>query len=687
MMLFKLSLKNLKKSIKDYTIYFFTLILGVSIFYIFNALDSQTVMLNVSKNTHDLIDLMNQILSGVSIFVSLVLGFLIIYASRFLIKRRKKEFGIYMTLGMSKRKISLILLYETLSIGVISLGAGLVLGIICSQAMSILVINMFEADMSQFAFTFSNSAMIKTIIYFSIMYLLVMIFNTLSVSKCKLIDLIQAGKKNETVKIKNPIVCVLVFIIASCILAYAYYNVTVGVNNLVEFSDLLIQIALGSIGTLLIFWSFSGLILRLVSSSKRVYLKGLNAFTLRQLNSQINTTVISMSIICIMLFMTICILSSASSIKTSLSTNLKKLTPVDIEITKPINAKKTYYKPVTEEQDKNSKTSIRKSLEDLDFDINKNFKDIVEFSSYVDDNITWEKTLGKEKEKIKKDYPYLNLQGKEILIEISNYNKLAKLYNIKTYSLEDNQYMIIGDYKEMTTIRNRALKSKTPIEINGKTYLPKYTECQDGFIDISANHINTGIILVPDKALENSLEAVKYLFANYKTENDTKKEKQKIEDKIISLENHPNSNNTILNASTKITIYEASIGLTAMATFIGLYLGIIFLISSAAILALKELSESSDNKERYMILRKIGTDEKMLNKALYRQIAIFFFLPLSLALVHTIFGLQVCNTILETFGRMNLLTSILTTSIFLIIIYGGYFLITYFSSKNIIKEK
>ena len=178
MMLFRLSIKNLKKSFKDYAIYFFTLILGVAIFYIFNAIDSQTVMLNVSKNTHDLIDLMNQVLSGVSVFVSGVLGFLIIYASRFLIKRRKKEFGIYMTLGMSKRKISLILLYETLSIGIISLGVGLLLGVVFSQAMSVLVINMFEADMSQFAFTFSNGAMIKTIIYFSIMYFLVMIFNT-----------------------------------------------------------------------------------------------------------------------------------------------------------------------------------------------------------------------------------------------------------------------------------------------------------------------------------------------------------------------------------------------------------------------------------------------------------------------------------------------------------------------------
>lgn len=685
MMLFKLSLKNIRKSIKDYTIYFFTLILGVAIFYVFNALDSQTIMLNVSKATHDLIDLMNQVLSGVSVFVSFVLGFLIIYASRFLIKRRKKEFGIYMTLGMSKRKISMILLYETLTIGVMSLGVGLICGTVLSQAMSVLVINMFEADMSDFAFTFSTAAMIKTVIYFGIMYLLVMFFNTASVSKCKLIDLIQAGKKTETVKMKNPVLCVIVFIIAVCILGYAYYNVTIGVQHLTEFSDLLIQIVLGCLATLLIFWSFSGLVLRIVSSSKKIYLKGLNAFTLRQLNSQINTTVFSMSVICILLFMTICILSSATSIKTSMGKNLKEMTPVDVEITKPINASKTYYKKVTEEQEKNSHVPVRNSLESLGFNIGENFKDVLEFSSYIDEDITFGSTLGSERDKIKKEYPYLGLGTLEKLIEVDDYNRLATLYGIETYLLDSDEYMIIADYDESIELRNRGLKAGTTITIDGKVYKPKYAECKDGFIDLASNHINMGIILVPDGALKNSLEAVNYLIANYQA--DTKEGKQKIEDKLLTLDNHPNAAAVILNASSRISIYEASIGLAAMVTFIGLYLGVIFLISSAAILALKELSESSDNKERYMILRKIGADEKMLNRALYRQIAIFFFLPLALALIHTIFGLQVCSYILETFGNMNLLSSILMATIFLVVIYGGYFLITYFSSKRIIRDR
>ena len=221
MMLFKLSLQNIKKSFKDYAIYFFTLILGVAIFYIFNALESQTILLNVSNNTKDLIQMMMNMLSIVSVFVAFVLGFLIIYASRFLMKRRNREFGIYMTLGMGKGSISKILLFETILIGILSLIVGLGIGIFLSQAMSVFVANSFEADMTNFTFIFSSSAMIKTILYFGIMYLCVMIFNTISVSKCKLIDLLHANKKSETVKLKNPVICILVFMLSVAGLSYA----------------------------------------------------------------------------------------------------------------------------------------------------------------------------------------------------------------------------------------------------------------------------------------------------------------------------------------------------------------------------------------------------------------------------------------------------------------------------------
>ena len=252
-MLCKLSLKNIKKSIKDYAIYFFTLILGVAIFYVFNAIDSQTVMMDVTSSTREIIKLMTNMLSGVSVFVSFILGFLIIYASRFLIKRRNKEFGIYLTLGMSKRKIASVLFFETLFIGIISLFVGLCVGIVLSQLMSLLVANMFEANLTKFTFTFSSSACIKTLIYFGIMYFLVMIFNTVNVNRCKLIDLLHGSKKSEKVRLKNPLICTIIFIASSTVLGYAYYLVTGGIAELTEATQIFKPIIMGAISTFFLF--------------------------------------------------------------------------------------------------------------------------------------------------------------------------------------------------------------------------------------------------------------------------------------------------------------------------------------------------------------------------------------------------------------------------------------------------
>ena len=684
MMLFKLSLKNITKSIKDYAIYFFTLVLGVAIFYVFNAIDSQTVMLNVSSSKYEAIELMTTILGGVSVFVSFILGFLIIYASRFLIKRRNKEFGIYLTLGMPKRKISLILFFETLIIGVISLGVGLALGIVLSQLMSILVANMFEADLTKFQFTFSSSAALKALLYFSIMYLIVMIFNTIIVNKCKLIDLLHGNKKSEKVKLKNPIICTIVFIIAVIALSYAYYLVTDGFGTsplMNTINGILLPIAIGCISTFLIFWSLSGLILKIVMHLKKYYYKGLNSFTVRQISSKINTTVFSMTIICLMLFFTICIFSSALSIKNSLSGNLKDLAPVDIQFSKlqePLSKEEqeNFSKEIIEDYNTTAKDTLQR------LDVYKYLKEVVDINIYRLEEITLKDSFGDQIEQIGKDYPLLAYQDKETLIKLSDYNRLAKLYNKKELTLKDNEYVIIANYKMMAGIRNIALKNNTKLTINSKDYYPKYQECQDGFIELSGSATNTGVIILPDNALEGIHPYKNVLAANYQA--DTKEEKENVEDIVsTTMNNHFNK----LSYNTKIDIYAASIGLGAMVTFVGLYLGIIFLISSAAILALKELSESTDNKERFNMLRKIGTDEKMINKALFNQIAVFFLFPLLLAIIHSIFGIEFANYILKTMGTESLLSSIILTAVFLVVIYGGYFLVTYYCSKTIIKER
>lgn len=676
-MLFKLSLKNISKSIKDYAIYFFTLILSVAIFYVFNAIDDQSVMMKVSSTTAEIIKLMTNVLSGVSVFVSIILAFLIVYASRFLIKRRNKEFGVYLTLGMSKKKISLILFIETLIIGIVSLVVGLGIGFLLSQLMSILVANMFEADLTRFQFVFSTNACIKTLIYFSIMYFVVMIFNTINISKCKLIDLMYSNKKSEKIKLKNPLFCTIVFIISCIALGFAYYQVTGGIEKMADANSIFVPIGVGAISTFFVFWSLSGLLLKIFISMKNIYYKGLNSFTLRQFSSKINTMTFSMTIICLMLFITICVLSSALSMKNSLNKNVIEFSPRDIEISKPANVD-LEVNDFTDKQIENYKLSFEEIFTKNGFDFKK-FKNIVYFSLYADDYVTLKSTLGTYYKTAKKNYPFLRYDDYIVLMKNSDYNNLANNFNLEKINLNSDQYAVVGNYKEMIDIKNEALKRNTEIIVNQRIYLPKYKKAINGFYEMGSQKSEIGFIVLPDDALNENQKISNKMVADYNGNQDD------IEKDVTSFLN--NTSKYIITFNTKKDIRDASVGLGAIVTFLGLYLGIIFLISCAAILALKELSESSDNVEKFVVLRKIGVDEQELNKALFKQIGIFFMFPLILAIIHSIFGVMFCNNILKTMGVSFNLKSVIITSLFIIFIYGGYFFITYICSKNIIKEK
>lgn len=696
-MLFKLSFQNIKKSIRDYSIYFLTLVLGVAIFYMFNSLDSQQAMLQVSTSTREIIKLMIQVLGMVSVFVAVVLGLLIVYANSFLINRRKREFGIYMSLGMGRRQISKIILLETIFVGMISLVIGLIVGIFSSQFMSILVSKLFEADMSKFEFIFSKSACVKTCVYFAIMYLAVAFFNTITISRYKLINLLNSAKKNEKVKIKNPILSIIIFLGAAVLLGFAYWKVTVDSDTLNSANQIVKVILMGIMGTVFVFWSLSGFILQVVQLIKTIYLKDANMFVLRQINNKINTMVISMSVICLMLFMTITILSSALALRNTMQSDLLEMTPVDINLYKTANLPERttnrYGKEIiyTELERQDSKISVQETLKNNEFDMNL-LKDIQEITIYEDKQLTWEKFFGNKIEQLRAKFPLLRYDTAEEIVKISDYNKLAKLYGIQEYELAEDEYIVLCDFESQKQIRNEVLaQGNYQLEIAGKVYTSKYNACQSGFIVMSTGHTNTGIILVPDNCnLREDMKKRYFLAANYNADIEEKAEIEKI---FASKEEANFLNNLYqkgleLDGVTKIAIIESSVGLATMVTFIAIYLGIIFLIASSAILALKQLTESSDNKQRYTILRKIGCDETMINKALFRQIGIFFGVPLILAMIHSVFGIQFALSVLEGIASVkDLLPSIIATVVVMGAIYGAYFVATYLGSKNIIKEE
>ena len=722
-MLFKLSFRNITRSIKDYAIYFFTLVLGVTLFYVFNSVGSQAAVLELNNSRKLIVDLLAKILSGMSVLVVFILGALIIYASRFLIKRRNKEFAIYLTLGMSKRKISRLLFFETLMIGVISLGVGLLLGIGVSQLISVLIAKLFETNMDKFTFVFSEKAFFDTILYFGLIYLIVIFFNTIIVGRLKIIELLQGSKKSEKAFLKNPLLRAIVFVVSASVLGYAYWWVN---NDKVSLMDrvynLLWPVIAGVVSTFLIFWSLSGLIMEIVTRSKKFYFKGLNSFVFRQISSKVNTAVISMSLISLLLFLTISILSLCFSINESMKKEFAYNTPVDAmtELTDYLavygsNSSVGYLSHMSKDQEKAAlatsqdymKKSLYQNMIDRNPDLAKDIKDHVELNVYADSSFTYGQILpsgvmtGMVEASISK--------ATVPLVRVSDYNKLAKLYHRDEIHLKDDQYQFLADYKTMAEILDKTLAGNTQIKYRNFTLNPVAKKHQEGFITSSGFKSNIGILIVPDNVITDQPIGTQALLMNYNL-NSSRTAEQIDEDlrkafdlgdlsvevttseeeaqKAISSDRKADRPSGVaINFYTKLLVKAASVGMQAIATFVGFYLGIIFLISSAAILALKQLSESSDNIEKYAALRRLGASNKMLNRALFVQIAIFFIAPLLIGIIHSIFGIMFASSIIEIFGSDGLLASIPMTVSMIVLIYGGYFLLTYISSKRIISEK
>lgn len=664
-MIFKLSLKNITKSLKDYSIYFFTLVVAVSIFYIFNSLEAQKSILILSETKQDMIQSIIVIMNYLSVFVSIILGFLIIYSNNFIIKRRKKEIGLYLTLGMSKRKVSTMLVIETIVIGLFSLLVGLILGIFISQGLSILTAKLFEVNLSNYTFIFSEKALYKTIIYFGLIFVLVMIFNIITLTKYKLINLLTATKQNEKVKFRNKYTITISFILAIVLIAYAYHLLFQGTLFMMDKKTLTMIIS-GSLGTLLFFYSLSGFILTITKEIKKIYYKDLNMFNLKQINNQINTSVISTTIISLMLLLTIGILSCSVTMTNAFNNDIEENNQQDFTIYSHNRYIEGEY------------TNLNQII------TNKYFKqEVKEYTKYDIYNIknltTINMMTNQDKQQLKKKYGNLiELNTQVMVIKQSDYNNIMNIQNKPKINIKEDEYLETTNIDTLIEYLTPFYKKQNKININNNYLKPATKEIIKLAPENSSSNNNTGIIVINDKYLKNQKPVQTIIIGNYKDNNKEKREQNLL--KSLTTENQN------LLITTKIDMVTQSLGLKVMLIYVGLYLGIIFAISSVTVLAITELSTSSDNKERYKILKELGASNKMINKALFIQIAIIFILPLAVALFHAAVGLTEINSLIKMFADIKIGKSLLLTSIFIVLIYGGYFLATYKISKRIIKD-
>ena len=664
MKLFNLAFKNIKKSIKDYSIYFLTLVIAVAIFYIFNSIDSQTAMMSLNKSKMDMIESLVDILSYLSVFVSVVLGFLIVYANNFLIKRRKKEIGIYFTLGMSRAKVSLILVLETMIVGIVSLIIGLILGVVLSQLISIFTAKLFEADMTKFAFVFSSDALLYAIVNFGIIYLIVMVFNIMTLGRFKLIDLLYANRRNEKVKIKNSWVIFGIFIISIAMIGYAYKILYDGVM-MSGGSDFLVMIILGALGTFLFFLSVAGFLLKVVQLRKKTYYKGLNIFILKQVNNKVNTHVVSTTVISLMLLLTIGILSSSLSMANAMNDSYRENCPNDFTV-------------LSSQVDKLKDFRNSKTYQDT-------IKDDYQFSFIKLEGITQGDFIAAKSDKYA-NMEYVEKQPMQVIKE-SDYNQILTIQgkDEQIVDLGDNQYQLVATLPMALEFYNEFLEGNNAVKLDNMTLTSKTKKVVE--LSIINGEGNEGFIVVNDAIAEkygSEMDGINnYIVGNYTQNNET------YENKFIESIDQFNQDNQgkYIVSFTRIQMSDSAIGTSALFTFIGLYLGIVFAISSGTVLAIEQLSESSDNKERYRVLGQLGASRPMINRSLLYQIGITFVFPLVVALIHSFVALNEISYIINLMVSINIADKILITSIFIVIVYGGYYLATYLASNRIINER
>ncbi len=658
-MLIRLAIKNIGKSFRDYAVYFFTLVLGVCIFYMFNSIYAQKEIMGVTQMINESMESLNKILSYISVFVAVVLGFLIVYANNFFIKRRKKEFGIYMLLGMAKGKISKILVLETSLMAVVALVVGLLLGVLGSQFMSVFTANIFEADMTRFKFIFAPAAALKSILYFGVIFSVVIAFNTYSIGKHKLIDLLYDGRKNEVLTVEKLWVCVLSFAVSIVCLAGAY--IIILKNGIIEVNlYFATSIVLGIVGTLLFFFSIAGILTKLIQSNEKLYFKNLNMFVLRQINSKINTNFISISVVCIVLLLVMGIFSSGYSLQSVISKDLKDDISYDFSIYNYSYAGHEA-KPIYDNLPKRitSFNGIKSYGEFAVYEIPQSemtFEDLgLEFGSDF---------TGAERDTVK-------------LVTLSDYNKMRMLSGLEKFDLPKGRYAVTCTFEKLNGITRQLVTNGTILSVNDLDLAPvgKVEQTNVG------NGVYYILFVVNDHVVKDIPIMQRVL--NIQCTND---EKEYEFDELLKAFQSGSENEAFSYYRSKLAIYGNSISIKAIISFLSMYLGIVFMITCAAIIAIQQLSEAADNRERYRLLVKLGTGKKMLNRALFIQNLCYFIFPLMLAIIHSVVGLRAANDVIKNFGHVDVTATIIATAAFVVMIYGSYFVLTYIGSKSIINK-
>ncbi len=663
----KLICRNVGKNIKNYAVYFLTLMISVSMFYAFNSINDQPAFSELSATQRVISSSLNQMTSILSVVIAMVLGFLMIYANDFLLKRRKKELGLYTILGMEKKKISKLFAGETLCVGGISLIFGLALGLLISQGLGMIALKLFAIDLAKYEFIFSKSALVKTIICFALIFLIILVFNVRTISGVKPIELLRAERKNEILQVKNTflqglllVVSIVLLIIAALI--FNKYGLLPKKGNYLYYLAACFVI----VGIILLFYSSAVVILNTIKSNKHIYYKKLNAFLGQQIGSKIRTNYIIISVISGLL--TIAISGLTAGISTAITVNevSEAFTPFDLNVLSEVE--------IAGDKD------IAEYLDTKDVSMNVYADKYTQISIY-ESELKYKDIFKNQNVELWSTDEVLP-ECEVFVISLSDFNKSLEMQGKNGIELKDSEYIVNCNYEGTIKYVTNYVNSHKAIEIGGtKLELASDNILKETYYMTSIGNNDRGTVIVPDNVAANLDKVENVLLVKYKPETNTDEVLHKMVP--IGLEWETEG----YRYTEKSSMYDMYYGLVAVVILLAIYIGLIFFIICAAILSLNQLAETTDNVYRYGLLQKLGVDNKMLFGTLFKQIGIFFLAPLIPALCFSVFAVSQIISLVEDFMNLHISTNSLITVGLILVVYGGYFVITYLACKNIVKEK
>lgn len=662
----ELAAKNVKKSARDYLIYFFTLMFSVCLFYTFNSISSQFSMLGIDDSQNFLTFASGMILM-VSVFICMMIGALIVYANRFLLKRRKKEIGIYITLGMEENDILGLLMRETLLIGGISLVSGMIAGIFLSQGLALITAKMIGVGFKNLHFFFSVSAAIKSVLFFAAVFAFVHFFNAKEIKKLNLIDLIYADRKNEVLEIEGNKKKVLLFLGAVIFLLSGYVwvltRVSVNMGQAVGIGMVLIVM-----GTILFFMSVADIMIEVLKRRKKFYYSGLNMFVIRQLASKMKSNILSMTVISILMFASVTTMAVGLGGGKSIMEGAKDSAPFDISFTE--FAKETEYG----ESDKDlTELSIAEKLNDLGLHTQDMFYAMAELSIYDVDGVNGSLFLSQDA----KENSYLDQDTSLPVISVEDYNKAMKLLGKPEITLGSKEFALNYNVKEVQQIYEKFADQPSSIVINGTSLQWKKGGLYRSSYKTSLLLMDQGTVIVPKEVLKDLKPDWKVLNGMFAKSGE--QGYAAFKEEWLRLPYLPQWQ---AKEQAAVQIFSDTI----IFSYIGIYLGIIFLITAGAVLALQQLSQSADSVKRYQLLDRLGTEAGVMRGSILSQLLIYFGIPIGIAGIHSaviISGFYVQFTNLSaTDVIQNILFAVVTTGI----IYSIYFITTYIGSFRILDQ-